>query len=100
MAVLTREDAVVRIAGYVGERNGDEDISFIEDLNDTLADLDSRASGQEDWKARYEENDKQWRDRYKERFGSGETGTGDSATAPLVAEDQDTPSYDFADLFS
>lgn len=100
MAVLTREDAVVRIAGYVGDRNGDEDISFIEDLNDTLSDLDSRAAGQEDWKAKYEENDKQWRDRYKERFGSGETGPGNSDPPPSDAEDPAPPAYDFADLFS
>lgn len=99
MAVLTREDAVARIAGYVGDRNGDEDISFIEDLNDTLSDLDSRASGQEDWKVKYEENDKQWRDRYKERFGSGETGT-ETVAPPPSDEDPDPPSYDFADLFS
>lgn len=99
MAILTREDAVARIAGYVGERNGDEDISFIEDLNDTLSDMDSRASGQEDWRKKYEDNDKQWRDRYKERFGSGETVTGASAQTPSD-EEPDPPSYDFADLFS
>lgn len=100
MAVLTQEEAVARIAGYVGDRNGDEDISFIEDLNDTLSDLDSRAGGQEDWKTKYEENDKQWRDRYKERFGSGETGNGTIAPPPSDAEDPEPPSYDFADLFS
>lgn len=100
MAILTREDAVARIAGYVGDRNGDDDISFIEDLNDTLSDLNSRASGQEDWKTKYEENDRQWRDRYKERFGSGETGAETTAPQPSYDEDPDPPSYDFADLFS
>lgn len=72
MAILTREDLMSQVRTRVGEDTSDEAIKFIEDVTDTIADLESKANGDGiDWKAKYEENDKTWREKYRERFFSG-----------------------------
>ena len=68
MAVKTREEILAEVKARLGEQNDDETIAFLEDVTDTLSDLKSKSEGQEDWKTRYEENDKQWREKYRDRF--------------------------------
>lgn len=77
MAVRTREELMEAIRGRVGD--SDEDLAFIEDVTDTLSDLETRAGDQTDWKARYEENDREWRERYRARFFNEETPDPDPA---------------------
>lgn len=73
MAVKNKEEILEAIKTRVGENTDDETISFLEDVSDTLTDLETRAtSNGEDWKTRYEENDKSWRERYTSRFFSKE----------------------------
>ena len=73
MAVLSKDDFFKLIKSKVGEDTSDETIKFLEDITDTYNDLsNSSKSGGEDWQKRYEENDKMWREKYKERF-FGET---------------------------
>ena len=73
MAVRNKEEILEAIKTRVGEQTDDETISFLEDVSDTLTDLETRASGDgEDWKTKYEENDKLWRERYTNRFFSKE----------------------------
>lgn len=80
MAVLSREDFFSMIKSKIGEDTSDEALKFIEDITDTYNDLSNSSKNDgEDWKTRYEENDKQWRERYKERF-FGET----SETDPII----------------
>lgn len=72
MAILTREEYLKRIQDMIGDDSSDESVSFLEDLTDTYNDLDNRANGDgEDWKTKYEENDKAWKKRYMQRFFSG-----------------------------
>ena len=71
MAVRTREEIMESIRTRIGDSTEDEDIAFLEDVSDTLDDLELRANGGgEDWKTKYEENDKEWRRKYTERFFS------------------------------
>ena len=73
MAVKTREEILESVKARVGEQTDDETISFLEDISDTLTDLETRANGDgEDWKTKYEENDREWRRKYTERFFSTE----------------------------
>lgn len=66
MSVLDRDTFLARVRDRIGEATDDDSISFLEDMTDTYESL--TANGQEDWKAKYEENDKQWRERYRNRF--------------------------------
>ena len=74
MAVRTKDELLEIIKGRIGNDTSDETISFIEDITDTLSDYEEKAtnSDNEDWKTKYEENDKMWREKYRERFFSKE----------------------------
>ena len=68
MAVRTTEEILESIKTRVGDSTEDADLEFLEDVTDTLSDLKSKTEGQEDWKTKYEENDKNWRQKYRDRF--------------------------------
>ena len=94
MAVRTINEILESVKTRVGDSTEDADIEFIEDVSDTLNNLASKASGQEDWKAKYEENDKAWREKYKERFFSSEENEKDE-----LEDNKDDKPKTFADLF-
>lgn len=64
MAIRTRDELITAVNAIIGETPNDEGLSLLEDISDTFATTDDN----EDWKAKYEENDAEWRRRYKERF--------------------------------
>lgn len=69
MAVRTREEILESIRTRVGEAMDDDTISFIEDVSDTLTDLETKANGDgEGWEQKYRDNDENWRKKYVERF--------------------------------
>lgn len=73
MAIRTREELMEIIKTRIGDDNSDENISFLEDVTDTLDDLATKAVGDStDWKSKYEENDASWRKKYAERFFNNE----------------------------
>lgn len=73
MAVLSKEDFLNLIKERTKDSTDDDTLKFIEDATDTIKSL-SDTDG-EDWKTKYEDNDKMWRQKYKDRFFSA----GDSA---------------------
>lgn len=64
MAVRTRDELIMAVNAIIGETPDDSGLSLLEDISDTFASY----SNTEDWKTKYEENDAEWRKRYKERF--------------------------------
>lgn len=97
MAVKTREEILEAVRARVGEQTDDETISFLEDVSDTLTDLETKAKGDgTDWKSKYEENDAEWRKKYTERFYSS-----DPNPDPVPPKPDDTPiPKTFAELFT
>lgn len=66
MAVLDRDEYLKRLSSIiVGDT--DEDLKNIEDFTDTFDDLLGKADT-ENWKQKYEDNDADWRKKYKDRF--------------------------------
>jgi hypothetical protein len=65
--ILTKEQLMDKIKTIVGDQTDDDTLSFIEDVSDTM---DSYAD-KEDWKAKFEANDKAWREKYRDRFLNG-----------------------------
>lgn len=96
MAVLTKEDFMSRISNVIGEDNSDESIAFMEDMSDTYNDLASKVTDNVDWKQKYEENDKSWREKYRERFTAPSTEDDNN----LGGEDEPSAPKTFDDLFS
>lgn len=70
--VKTKDEILNAIKERFGEDTSDETLSFIEDVTDTLTDYENKTNDSTDWKTKYEENDKSWRERYRDRFFSGE----------------------------
>lgn len=66
MAIRTKADLISVISAALGDSSSDETLQLLEDLSDTLTDFETRVG--EDWKTKYEQNDEQWRTRYRERF--------------------------------
>ena len=60
MSVLNKDEFNEKLKGLIGDRDDDESLSIIEDFNDTF-DSFSESTDTEDWKSKYEENDKMWR---------------------------------------
>lgn len=87
MAVLSFDELIAKIKSKIGEDTSDESIALLEDVTDTFnANNDS-----EDWKIKYEENDKEWRKKYIDRF----SGSGGSDPDEEEEEEKTT----FEDLF-
>ena len=100
MAILSREEYLARLQGRIGEDTSDEAMQFIEDMTDTFDDFTNRIGDKQDWKAKYEENDKSWREKYKARFFSSNvdtpSGVIDEQKADVI---DDGESKTFEDLF-
>lgn len=97
MAVRTREEIITSVQTRLGEQTDDETIAFLEDITDTLNDLETRAQGDgTDWRTMYEENDAEWRKRYTERFYSKEPDNNPPSDPP----EDDVKPKTFADLFT
>ena len=72
MAVKTKEELLESIKLKIGEDTSDETLAVLEDISDTIDDLESTAKDTKDWKAEAERIDAEWRKKYHDRFFSGE----------------------------
>lgn len=78
MAVRTREEIMELINSRIGEDSSDEALALIEDVTDTLNDLETRANGDgKDWKSEAERIDADWRKKYRERFFNSDSNNED-----------------------
>lgn len=73
MAIKSREDLLKSLNTLIGDNSTDENLAILEDVTDTLKDYEEKTADQTDWKTKYEQNDADWRKKYKERFLSGES---------------------------
>ena len=66
--IKTKEEILEQIKSKIGDSTDDNDLALLENISDTLDDLKSRVSEAGDWKTKYEENDKAWKQKYRDRF--------------------------------
>lgn len=101
MAIKTQEELLTSIKGLLADDTSDEAISLLEDVTDTLGSFSNTNKDNEDWKKKYEENDKEWRQKYRDRFfntGSGDDGKSDARFDPDPEPEPTMRKFD--DLFS
>ena len=72
MAIKSREELLKSLNALIGDNSTDENLEILEDVTDTLKDYDTKTADQTDWKTKYEQNDADWRKKYRDRFMSGE----------------------------
>lgn len=91
MAVKTVDEIMAKVRERIGEDDSDEAIEFIEDISDTF---ESFSNG-EDWKSKYEENDKKWREKYRNRFFTPK----EEVEEDEIEEPEEKEKKKFEDLF-
>ena len=92
MAKLSKDELIEKVKKYVGDRTDDETIEIIEDISDSIDTSDS-----DEWKQKFEENDKMWRDKYISRFFDKNE---DEIEDPTDEKDDEEKEYKtFEDLF-
>lgn len=90
MAKLSKDELIEKVKKYVGDRTDDETIEIIEDISDSIDSSDA-----DEWKKKYQENDKMWRDKYISRFFEKNNGEIEDPTN----EDDEKEYKTFEDLF-
>lgn len=91
MAKLSKDELIEKVRKYVGDRKDDETIEIIEDISDSIDSSDA-----DDWKKKYEENDKMWRDKYISRFVEKKE---DEPDTPTEHDEEEKEYNSFEDLF-
>lgn len=100
MAILSKDDFMKRLQERVGDDTSDEALTFIEDMTDTFNDLETKSSGNnEEWKTKYNELDKTWREKYQARFFNSETTPADVKDEQEDDVKDDAEEKTFNDLF-
>lgn len=91
MAKLPKDELIEKVRKYVGDRTDDETIEIIEDISDSIDSSDA-----DEWKQKYEDNDKMWRDKYISRFVEKKE---DELDTPTEHEEEEKEYNSFEDLF-
>lgn len=66
--VKTKEEMLAEIKSYIGDRTDDETVSLVENITDTLSDMEKNGNAE----ARVKEVEDMWRAKYMERFFDGD----------------------------
>ena len=91
MAKLSKDELIEKVKKYIGDRTDDETIEIIEDITDSIDSSDA-----DEWKRKYEENDKMWRDKYVSRFFDKKE---EEFETPTEHEEEEKEYNSYEDLF-
>lgn len=91
MAKLSKDELIEKVKKYVADRTDDETIEIIEDITDSIDTSDA-----DEWKRKYEENDKMWRDKYVSRFFDKKE---EDPETPTEHEEEEKEYNSYEDLF-
>lgn len=91
MAKLSKDELIEKVKKYVGDRTDDETIEIIEDITDSID-----TSNSDEWRQKYEENDKMWRDKYVSRFFDKKE---EDLETPSEHEEEEKEYNSYEDLF-
>ena len=91
MSKLSKDELIEKVKKYVGDRTDDETIEIIEDISDSIDSSDA-----DEWRQKFEKNDKMWRDKYISRFLEKNE---DELDTPTEHEEEEKEYNSFDDLF-
>jgi hypothetical protein len=91
MAKLSKDELLEKVKKYIGDRNDDETLEIIEDISDSVDTTDA-----DEWKQKYEDNDKMWRDKYISRFFDKKE---EELETPTEHEEEEKEYSSYEDLF-
>ena len=91
MAKLSKDELLEKVKKYIGDRNDDETLEIIEDISDSVDTTDA-----DEWKQKYEDNGKMWRDKYISRFFDKKE---EELETPTEHEEEEKEYSSYEDLF-
>ena len=93
MAQKTKDELLASIKTLVGDNTTDEALALLDDVSDTYDGLSAQSG--EDWKKKYHENDRAWRQKYRDRFFNGDKDEIDDE----IEEENEREKYRYENLF-
>lgn len=94
--IRTSNELINAVKERLGDDTSDDALALLEDVSDTLGDYDAKLTDTTDWKAKYEELDTSWRQKYRDRFMSGSSQEDEKEDE----SDEKPAPKTFADLFT
>lgn len=99
MSVRSKEELLTAVREVVGDEN-ESLVGIIEDISDTIDDYTNKTKDTENWKEKYEQNDKEWRQKYTDRFFNKDTGDEPNIELDDGQKEEAKKPKTFADLFT
>lgn len=69
MSVRTKDELLASVRAIVGEDTSDATLELFDDIADTIDNLNNNENI--NYKEKYEQNDREWRQKYRDRFMNG-----------------------------
>lgn len=91
--IKSKDELLNAIRAVLADDTTDDALTLLEDVTDTFDSM----SDSEDWRGKYEELDKSWRQRYKDRFFANPAENDEEEAQP--DENVDEEPTRFEDLF-
>jgi len=92
MSVKTKDELLASVRAIVGEDTSDATLELFDDIADTLDNFSN--SENINYKEKYEQNDREWRQKYRDRFMNGKPEDEEEET-----EEDSGKKYTYESLF-
>lgn len=92
MSVKTKDELLASVRAIVGEDTSDATLELFDDIADTMDNLSN--SENINYKEKYEQNDREWRQKYRDRFMNGKPEDEEEET-----EEDSGKKYTYESLF-
>lgn len=99
MSVLKKEELFEKMKTIIGDRTDDYALAFMEDVKDTFESTEKGKADEEDWQKKYEENDKMWREKYRDRFFKSSGNDDDDIEEKIEPKEPEEKPLTFENLF-
>lgn len=93
MSVKTKEEILASVRAIVGEDTSDATLALFDDISDTIDNYSNTENI--NYKEKYEQNDREWRQKYRDRFMNGKPEDEDAEEA----EENSGKKYTYENLF-
>lgn len=100
MAIKTKEELLNSIKTILADNSSDEVLSLYEDISDTIDASAGATDKIADLQKKYDDNDKMWREKYRNRFFSATDPEEDPDPDPDPKNDLESEKKTYEDLFT
>lgn len=73
MAITSKDAILTKVKELLGDSTSDEALSLFEDISDTFDSATAQSKSDEEWQKKLDETERQWREKYRDRFFGTET---------------------------